>query len=61
MPFTLYKDLKDPDQLIKSIIDNVPGAIYRCKWDESFEMLFISDAFQDITGFDSSKFISFAV
>lgn len=57
MPFTLYKDLKDPDQLIKSIIDNVPGAIYRCKWDESFEMLFISDAFQDITGFDSSKFI----
>lgn len=57
MPFKLYRDLKDPDQLIKSIIDNVPGAIYRCKWDESFEMLFISDAFRDITGYRTTRFI----
>lgn len=57
MPFSLYKDLEDPHQLIKSIIDNVPGAIYRCKWDESFEMLFISDAFRDITGYSISRFI----
>ena len=57
MPFSLYKQLKDPDQLIKSIIDNVPGAIYRCKWDESFEMLFISDAFRAITGYATSRFV----
>ncbi|MGI9547845.1 MAG: RNA-binding domain-containing protein [Flavobacteriaceae bacterium] len=57
MPFTLYNKLKDPEQLIKSIIDNVPGAIYRCRWDETFEMLFISDAFQKITGYPITQFI----
>ncbi len=57
MPFTLYNDLKDPYELIKSIIDNVPGAIYRCKWDESFEMLFISDAFRGITGYRTNRFV----
>lgn len=43
---------------INNIIENVPGAIYRCAADNSSELLFISEAFEKITRYPISKFIN---
>lgn len=46
------------EEQFTSIVQNIPGAIYRCKTDESWEMLFISNKFEKITGYDLDKFVS---
>jgi len=39
------------------IISNLPGASYICKFDDSWTMLFISDACESLTGYKSSELI----
>ena len=41
---------------IESIFENVVGAIYRCKATGTKEILFIGDQFEQITGYNNSRF-----
>jgi PAS domain S-box-containing protein len=40
----------------RTIVDNLPGAIYRCYADEQWTTLFISDSVESITGHPSNSF-----
>jgi PAS domain S-box-containing protein len=45
----------------KTLVENVPGIVYRCAYDEDWTMSFISDEIQRLTGYPASDFIDNAV
>jgi PAS domain S-box-containing protein len=47
------QDHWDADRL-RALIENIPGAIYRCSADPNWTMEFISDQIQEITGYPAS-------
>jgi PAS domain S-box-containing protein len=50
----------DPESLLRSLMTNVPGAIYRCEVDADWTMLGIGDDIERITGYPASDFIASA-
>jgi PAS domain S-box-containing protein len=50
----------DPESLLRSLMTNVPGAIYRCEVDADWTMLGIGDDIERITGYPASEFIASA-
>jgi two-component system, cell cycle response regulator len=42
---------------LESLVANVPGAIYRCAFKSDWEMEFMSDGIEQITGYPASEFI----
>jgi diguanylate cyclase (GGDEF)-like protein/PAS domain S-box-containing protein len=42
---------------LDSLVANVPGAIYRCAFKSDWEMEFMSDGIEQITGYPASEFI----
>ncbi|MHC5066958.1 MAG: ATP-binding protein [Planctomycetota bacterium] len=50
--------LVSSEQQMRSLVDNIPGATYRCLLDADWTMLFMSDAIEGITGYPASDFIS---
>jgi len=44
-------------QWLESLVDNVPGAIYRCAFKSDWEMEFMSKGIEQITGYPASHFI----
>lgn len=53
--------LKESNERYRSLIDNVPEAIFRCQWDADWTMTFISDAISHITGYLPSDFLANAL
>ncbi|HEY9875927.1 MAG TPA: PAS domain S-box protein, partial [Candidatus Obscuribacterales bacterium] len=52
------RELKQNELRFRSLVSNVPGAIYRCICDPDWTIDFISDAIHDITGYPSSDFLN---
>jgi PAS domain S-box-containing protein len=50
----------DPESLLRSLMTNVPGAVYRCHVDAAWTMLGIGDDIERITGYPASDFIASA-
>ena len=50
----------DPESLLRSLMENVPGAVYRCEVDADWTMLGIGDDIERITGYPASDFIASA-
>ena len=50
----------DPESLLRSLMENVPGAVYRCEVDADWTMLGIGDAIETITGYPASDFVASA-
>lgn len=42
---------------LASMIGNLPGFVYRCKYDENWTMLYLSPQFEKITGYPAADFI----
>ncbi|WP_337842554.1 PAS domain S-box protein [Rheinheimera sp.] len=53
----LNQALLRSEQRYRSMLDNLPGVMYRCKNDEFWTMLFISDEVSQLTGFEAWQFI----
>jgi PAS domain S-box-containing protein len=49
--------LKENEAKFRSLIGNIPGAAYRCLYSENWEMVFISDAIESISGYPASDFM----
>jgi hypothetical protein len=49
--------LKENEAKFRSLIGNIPGAAYRCLFNQSWDMLFLSDAVEGICGFAASDFM----
>jgi PAS domain S-box-containing protein len=51
------KRLKLSEERIRSMVDNMPGVVYRCLMDDDWTMLFISDEIQNLSGYPASDFL----
>jgi len=49
--------LGESEEKFRTLVANVPGAVYRCAADPAWTMAFCSDEIQEITGFPASDFI----
>ena len=43
--------LKESEERNRTLVNNIPGAVYRCRADQNFTLLFQSEAIADITGY----------
>lgn len=50
--------LRTSELQYRSLLSNIPGAAFRCRNDEHWSMLYISDAIEQFTGYPASDFIS---
>jgi PAS domain S-box-containing protein len=50
----------DPESLLHSLMENVPGAVYRCEVDADWTMLGIGDDIHTISGYPAGEFIQSA-
>ena len=48
----------DPESLLRSLMTNVPGAVYRCEIDDDWTMLGIGDDIERITGYPAADFVA---
>ena len=53
----MERSLKENQARLTSLINNIPGAAYRCLPGEARELIFVSDAIEDITGFPAGDFL----
>jgi PAS domain S-box-containing protein len=45
------------EERFRTLVSNIPGAVYRCAYDPDWTMKFISDAIEAISGYPASDFI----
>lgn len=48
--------IKMNDNQFNSLVNHIPGVIYRCKGDDSFSVIFISQEIEKLTGYPPSRF-----
>ncbi len=53
--------LRANEALLGSLVDNIPGAVYRCACDEDWTMEWLSDEIEAICGYPAADFIGSAV
>ena len=53
--------LRANEALLRSLVANIPGAIYRCACDRDWTMQWLSDEIEPISGYPASEFIHSAV
>jgi PAS domain S-box-containing protein len=53
--------LRANEALLRSLVANIPGALYRCACDEHWTMEWLSDEIEKISGYPASDFINSAV
>jgi diguanylate cyclase (GGDEF)-like protein/PAS domain S-box-containing protein len=51
------EDLSDSEERFRTLLSNIPGAMYRCHLDSDWDMEFISDNIEAISGYPASDFI----
>lgn len=49
--------LQENEAKLRSLLSNIPGAAYRCRYHQDWDMLFISDAISNISGYPASDFM----
>ena len=52
----LQQSLEEKEQKYRSLIDNMPGVAFRCKFDDNWTMLFISPNIIELTGYNPNEF-----
>jgi PAS domain S-box-containing protein len=53
--------LRAHESLLRSLVANIPGAVYRCACDADWTMEWLSDEIEEISGYPASEFIDSAV
>ena len=54
----IKEELVYSEERFRTLISNIPGAVYRCLNDQSYTMLFISDTIKVISEYNASDFIN---
>jgi len=52
----LQQSLEEKEQKYRSLIDNMPGVAFRCKFDDNWTILFISPNIIELTGYNPNEF-----
>ena len=53
--------LRTNEALLRSMVNNIPGALYRGAWDSDWTMHWLSDEVESITGYPASDFVDNSV
>lgn len=53
----LQKTVVENEQKYRSLMQNMPGVAFRCKFDTNYTMLFVSPSILDLTGYTPDEFI----
>ena len=53
--------LRAHESLLRSLVANIPGAVYRCACDADWTMEWLTDEIEEISGYPASDFINSAV
>ncbi len=48
--------LKESEEQFRTLVENMPGAVYRCKFDSEWTIEFVSDAIFEISGYAPAAF-----
>jgi PAS domain S-box-containing protein len=51
------EQLRKSEERIRTMVDNIPGVVYRCLMDEAWTMLFISDEIGVLSGYPAGDFL----
>jgi diguanylate cyclase (GGDEF)-like protein/PAS domain S-box-containing protein len=54
-------ELRVSEERFRTLLSNIPGAMYRCGLDSDWDMEFISDNIESISGYPASEFIQSSV
>jgi PAS domain S-box-containing protein len=52
------RDVREREERFRTLVANLPGAIYRCDADADWTMSFLSDPIREITGYPASDFVA---
>ncbi len=50
--------LRESEKQFRTLVSNIPGITYRCKYDRDWTMLYISETIDTVSGYPASDFIS---
>lgn len=50
--------LRESEQRFRTLVANLPGAVYRCRLDAAWSMIYVSDGVEQITGYGAQSFLS---
>lgn len=53
-----FNELQESEKKYKSLIDNLPGFVFRCKFNPTYDMVYLSERFTDITGYNIDDFLT---
>ncbi len=56
MKIFALNELSRSERKFRTLADNVPGAIYLCKNDEKYSMIYLNNKIEELTGFSKEKF-----
>ena len=51
------EELKNSEERIRTMVENIPGVVYRCLMDDAWTMLFISDEIEVLSGYPAADFL----
>jgi PAS domain S-box-containing protein len=51
------RTLIEKEEQFRSLVENIPGVVYRCNPDEERNMIYVSDGISELTGFSANLFI----
>lgn len=46
-----FTTLQQSEERFRGLVDNIPGAVYRCRCDDHWTMEYISDSIETISGY----------
>ena len=49
--------LQESETRFKSLVNNIPGVVFRCLLDENYTMIYLSDAIESLSGYPASHFL----
>jgi len=50
-------NLEASEEKHRTLVGNIPGAVYRCAYDENWTIDFMSDAIEELTGYPAASFV----
>jgi PAS domain S-box-containing protein len=51
------RELRQQEERFRTLVGNIPGAVYRCDADDDWTMRYLSDFIEQITGYPAAEFV----
>ena len=55
--YRTHQQLQESNRRFETLVSNLPGMVYRCKYESEWPMLFVSDGCEQLTGYDADALV----